>query len=394
MLCLGRPSRYLAPYVRSTRQEYQTSLVTISDPVTIIPGPAEVGDATADRANNNLDVTVFGDRKYLAWRTAPTHFASPKARLNVVSCPAGADTGIRADDWRFETKIALGTDVREPRFLEVDGTLFLYFFALGTKWYRFEPGRIHAIALTEDGWSAPRPISETGIVEWRPRHLGGKATMTIYRGADTTYSTSPEPTTVEVWTTGDGWTFEPLDPNGVASHRGGTETDLVELGDGSWLGVTRLEGPDGFGTDVIRSPGGRPDDWVTRRHPEKLDSPLAFSVGSETYVVARRQVGFGGRYDLGWGRLSPATRTLIYHAFYWITRKRTALWRIDAESLDIEHVADLAGWGDTCFPGVVKRSETHVELYNYTSSLAGPDLPWFAGQLRPTHIVRQHLDFG
>ncbi|HZN15307.1 MAG TPA: hypothetical protein VFB78_13620 [Acidimicrobiales bacterium] len=362
-----------------------TPTVWMSAPRPVVPGPAEVGPATADRSNNNLDVIEHDGRRYLAWRTAPHHFAHRDARLHVVS---SADNGA---SWRYETTIALGRDVREPRFLEVAGELFLYFFTLGRVWYRFEPDRVHAIKRDASGWSSPRPISEPGVVEWRPRYLHGVPTMCVYKGADTTYSGSPEPTRVEVWTTDDGWSWRPLDADQPTSHVGGTETDLVEAPHGGWVGVTRLEGPEGWGTDVIHSPGGRPDDWVTRRYPNKLDSPLVFRVGDDVFVVARRQVAFGGRYDLGWRRPSPVLRTTLYHLAYWVTRKRSALWHIDVTTSELLHVADLPGQGDTCFPGLVTNAAGDVTIYNYTSPLDGPDRPWLLGQLGRTAIYTVDL---
>jgi hypothetical protein len=353
--------------------------VWVGPPRPVVPGPAEAG-VVADRANNNLDVIDHEGRRYLAWRTAPHHFAHPAARLEVVSSGDGGET------WEHETTIALGRDVREPRFLSWNGSLFLYCFTLGSTWYRFEPDRVFATERRGDRWSEPRPISEPGVVEWRPRILSGRPTMCVYKGADTTYSASPEPTTVEVWTTDDGWSWSPLDPDHPVSHVGGTETDLVDAPGGGWVGVTRLEGPDGWGTDVIRSPNGRPDDWRTRRFPFKVDSPLVFTVGGRVLLVARRQLAFGGRYDLGWDRPDPAPRTVIYHGLYWLTRKRTTLWEIDPDTLDLRPLVDLPGQGDTCFPGIVRGDDETVVIYNYSSPLDGIDRPWIVGQLRPTHI--------
>ena len=55
------------------------------EPRAVVPGPASVAGLDVLRANNNLDVCEHDGRRYLAWRTAPTHFASASARLNVVA---------------------------------------------------------------------------------------------------------------------------------------------------------------------------------------------------------------------------------------------------------------------------------------------------------------------
>jgi hypothetical protein len=359
--------------------------VTVGAPRVIVPGPAVPPSVVTDRANNNLDVIEHGGRRYLAWRTAPIHFAHRDARLHVVS------SGDRGATWQHETTVALGRDIREPRFLSLGSCLFLYCFTLGRTWYRFEPDRVHALVRDERGWSQPRAISEPGIVEWRPRWLDGRPTMCVYRGAETTYSANPEPTGVEVWTTDDGWSWGPIDSTHATSHVGGTETDLVEAPGGGWVGVTRLEGPGRWGTDVVRSPGGRADDWATRHFAHKLDSPYAFRCGDHVLVLARRQLFAHGRYDLGWTWPEPSARTLAYHAIYWATRKRSALWHVDPDTLELTWVADIPGRGDTCFPALVDHGDGRFTVYNYTSPLGSLDRPWIVGQLAPTQIIEHDL---
>ena len=354
--------------------------VQVGPATPVVPGPAVVDGIEAQRANNNLDVCDHAGRRYLAWRTAPHHFASPKARLHVVSSGDGGTT------WRHETTVHLARDVREPRFLSWNGRLFLYFFTLGTSPFRFEPDRVHVTELVDGDWTAPEPISRPGVVEWRPRLLGGVPVMSVYLGADTTYAAHPEPTTVELWTTDDGRAWRPLDPDHPVAHVGGTETDVVEAPGGGWVAVTRKEGPAGWGSDVCRADEPGPRNWRTRSIPHKLDSPLLFRHGDEVLLLARRQVAFGGRYDLGWRRLSPARRTRAYQLFYWMTPKRTALWRVDPERLDVTWLLDLPSRGDTCFPALVTEGPGRYTVFNYSSPLDGWDRPWVAGQLGPTAI--------
>jgi len=76
-----------------------------------------------------------------------------------------------------------------------------------------------------------------------------------------------------------------------------------------------------------------------------------------------------------------------------MTRKRTALWQIDPDSLDVTWLADLPSRGDTCFPALADEGGGRYTIYNYTSPLAGWDPPWFAGQFGPTHIHAIDLTF-
>jgi hypothetical protein len=351
----------------------------------VVPGPAAVDGLEVLAANNNLDACEHEGRRYLAWRTAPIHFASAAARLNVVSSGDGGRT------WNAETSIALGRDVREPRLLSWNGRLFLYFFTLGTTWYRFEPDRAHVIERTAAGWTEPEPISEPGVVEWRPRLLGGVPVMSVYLGADTTYSAHPEPTRVELWTTDDGRAWRPLDPEHPVAHLGGTETDIVEAPGGGWVAVTRMEGPHGWGSDLCRADAPGTRNWRTRHVPNKLDSPLLFRDADDVLLIARRQVPFGGRYDLGWQRPAPPARTRVYQLIYWATPKRTAFWRVDPESLEVTRLCDLPGRGDCCFPALVNDGPGRYTVYDYSSALARMNRPWFFGQLMPTGIYEVDL---
>ena len=75
------------------------------------------------------------------------------------------------------------------------------------------------------------------------------------------------------------------------------------------------------------------------------------------------------------------------------TPKRTSLWKLDEDLLQVKLVEDLPGLGDTCFPALVQESDCTFMLYNYTSPLGGIDLPWLAGQHGPTQIYELQLKF-
>ena len=47
--------------------------------------------------------------------------------------------------WTLEKTIEIERDMREPYFLEVNGTLFFYYFEAGTNPIKFEPGYLQRI---------------------------------------------------------------------------------------------------------------------------------------------------------------------------------------------------------------------------------------------------------
>lgn len=79
----------------------------------VVLGPGMPAQVTTDLSNNNLDVGLYEGRVYLAFRTAPSHFASDDTSLYVVSTP---DLEHFAD-WQYELQMHTGKDLREPRFL-------------------------------------------------------------------------------------------------------------------------------------------------------------------------------------------------------------------------------------------------------------------------------------
>ncbi len=356
----------------------------------LVPGPAVPNGVRCLAANNNLDVARWKDRVWLAWRTAPTHFASPEARIEVVSS-AASDGSLLDASWRHETTLAVGADLRECRFVVWRGQLLLYALELGTQPLRFEPRRTHLLINGGSGFGPPQAVWESATVPWRPRVIDGRLVFFVYTGADKLYSSRPEPTEVEVWTSDDGIDWTPMRP---ALHHGGTEFDAARLDDGSLLGVTRLEGPQHWGSSVMC---GRLDElgsWAESHDARKFDSPNVFRVGDRILMVARRHTRAGGVFDRSWSWMAPSLRTRAYQGLYSATRKRSALWELDRDHLSATWLADLPSRGDTSFGAVLARDEHTFTVLDYTSPLNGPDPSWIRGQLGPTVIVASDIDLG
>jgi hypothetical protein len=167
-------------------------------------------------------------------------------------------------------------------------------------------------------------------------------------------------------------------------HRGGIEAELLDLGADGFLGVTRNEGPSRAGSDVLT---GRDLATLAVTPVErKLDSPNLFLWGGEPWLIARRSLAFGGRYGLAPSRLPAALRMRVNQLAWWVTRKRSALYRVDAARRSVEWVADLPSRGDTSFAGVVEEADGSLLVADYTSAVGTGDPAWMRGQLRPTEI--------
>lgn len=358
-------------------------MVDIEPLGTLVPGPASAGvDCLA--ANNNLDLVRHDGRLWLAWRTAPSHFASGDARLEVASSP-GLD-----GPWRHEATVALGADVREPRWVADGHRLLLFFLELGTDPKRFQPRAVRRLVRTGGTWTAPEAVLGTDLVPWRIRRLGGRWALLGYRGGEKMYSARPADPVVQVrWSDDlDHWD-EPRD-----LHRGGTECELVELPDGRVVGVTRNEGPTRRGADVLVAPDVDHldvDHVTVAPVARKLDSPHLVVWDGEPWLFARRQVAHGGRYDLVPSWVPGPLAIRVDQSVWSLTRKRSALYRLDPTAGSVTWETDLPSRGDTAFAGVVADDDGSLLVADYRSPADGGDVMWLRGQLRPTEIAWYRL---
>lgn len=366
-------------------------------PRVVVPGPGLPAEARINRSNNNLDVADHDGRLFLAFRTAPTHFASPDTRIYVISTD---DVELERDDpaWRFETEIALGTDVREPRFLAWNGRLILYFAQLGANPTDFEPsGMLRTEYQGPGSWTTPEPTFEPGFIPWRFVIHDGRPVLSGYIGGEAIYDPQAEPLQIFLLTTEDGDSWVPLDPaQPVVFEGGGSETAIAYDARGDLYAVIRNEkgDADGFGAKICRAPGGDVTAFTCALDPRKYDSPLLIAQGDALFLVGRRNLTETGHYDLGSSFPVQLVKELAYELDYWLHPKRCSLWRVDKQSLAVSFELDLESAGDTCFPSALRRGPNRLLLFNYSSEPGqDPDPFWLQGQLGHTYIDAVELAF-
>lgn len=357
----------------------------------IVPGPGMPAEYVADNgiSNNNLDVVRHDGRVYLAVRNGIFHYASPKTKMYVFS-------SLDQRTWELETKIEIGRDVREPRFLSHGGRLFLYFAALGTDRFDFEPhGMLVTERLAPGKWTIPRGFyrPEAPYIPWRVRTLGGRPYMLAYEHGEHEYDLSGIPITIEFLTTDDGLEWRPVDPaHRVVSSGGGSETDFAFDDRGDLYAVIRNEAGDdtGWGSKICFAPRDRLGEWTCNHDPRKYDSPWVFAYGGEIFLIGRRNVTEDGNFELRPGEPWSPTEALRNLALYSAQPKRCALWQVDRHSLTVRFIVDLPSRGDTCFASVLpdEANPKRFLVYNYSSPIDGPDVPWNKGQDGQTNIYR------
>lgn len=377
--------------VPAPRSEPGRHSVRVVETRKVIPGPGLPQETTALVSNNNLDVVRHSDgRVYLAWRTAPDHYASDKTVMYVVS-------STDEQTWRFETKLTASVDLREPRFLSLGNELFLYVAKLGSDPLKFEPkGMAYTRRAADGSWGPLTDFYKPGYIGWRAKVERGTPYLVAYVGGEHIYKFDGVPLDIELLTTQNGVDWAGVDPQKpVVSRGGGSETDFALADDGTLFGIIRNEEGDetGFGSKVCRAPAGKLAEWSCKHDPRKYDSPLMFWHDGEAYLVGRRNVTEDGNYDLGkTGDLQA--RAVEYQLTYRGKPKRCSIWRFVQNEDRIAFITDLPSRGDTCFPAALKTSEPgKIAIYNYSSDIEGPDLPWVDGQARPTFIYRHLVAF-
>jgi hypothetical protein len=371
----------------ASEEDVETPMVPVLEGFREIVPAAMPADLALQPANNNLDITVHEGRYWLAFRTAPTHFASADTEMVVVSSEDEVD-------WRVEDVLSMGRDLREPHLISTGGELYLHYAMLGTSPIDFEPGGSVRARWEGDGFGEPEPFGPEGFIPWRIKPLSdGRWHLFGYTGGGEVYDNDGDPVRIHWYTSDDAVDWEPAvgdDP--VVQEGGGSETDAVFLDDGSLVAVVRNEAGDdtGFGSKVCTAPADDLGNWTCASDPRKYDSPLLLKSPGGVWLVGRRNVTDDGHYDLGRDDLAPADRYLAYQADYWGRPKRCALWSVDPATRTVDHVLDLPSKGDTCFPEAIE-TEAGWLLYNYSSNPDGPDVSWLEGQQGRTFIHRMVL---
>lgn len=386
-----RSGRSEAPLVRPVAASPRLATPQLGNYEIVVPSAKLPKGLKVDRANNNLDVVVHDGRHYLAFRTAPTHFASAKTKLYVVSRLPNQE------NWRFETEFALGADLREPRFLSYKGRLVLYFAKLGGSEFGFEPEKMLRSELRQGRFTRPKPVFEPGFIPWRIKIHEGRALMVGYKGGEATYSPFYKAIDVLLLVSDDGLNWRPLDPkHPVVYSGGGSEADIAFDKRGNLYAVVRNESGDlhGFGSQICFAEKGALARWRCKADGRKFDSPLLLNSAGEIYLIARRNVARMGEFDLKRPWPAFVLRKIANLADYSLQPKRCAIWHLDRGQLQVRHLIDLPSAGDTCFPSAIRKSERVFEVYNYTSPLGQRRDPvWIEGQLGKTIIYRSVVTF-
>lgn len=331
-------------------------------------------------SNNNLDLVKYHNTFYMAFRTAPNHFASKKAVLYVVS-------STDLENWIYETEFALGYDLREPRFAVYHDTLNLYFFRGGKRTFRFEPEFVFVTRTAGNRkWSPHQSVNLDGFVPWRLRERNDTLYLSAYYGKEL-YKGSHH-SNLRLFFSTDAVHWNNLSSEPQIDILNAEEGEFIFDKQGNLFATVRLEGT---GALVCSAEKNNLTTWQKKRTKTKYDSALLFDYKNDIYLVSRRNVD--GDMDKVKNRKNDKQGRVRNLIRYSITRKVTSLFKFNKDSLSLELVTDFPSTGDNAYAGIAQLDDNTFVLMNYSSDITRRKKNWIRGQLGKTYIYWTKLKF-
>lgn len=330
-------------------------------------------------SNNNLDLVKYNGRYYMAFRTAPTHFASTKTVLYIVSSS-------NMQQWNYETEIHTGYDLREPRFAVYHDTLHMYYFEGGKDKFKFEPRYVMAMRTTGQGWGKPETINLDGFVPWRLRERNDTLYLSAYYGKGLYKKNHHSNLRLFYSTNAIQWLQISEAPQ--IEVLSAEEGEFIFDKQGNMYGTVRLEGS---GALVCRADAHKLQQWNYKRTKYKYDSALLFDHNEEIYLVARRNID--GEMDKVKHRKTEQQGKMRNLIRYSITQKVTSLYKFNKDSLTVTPLLDFPSTGDCSYAGIAQIDKDTYLLMNYSSDIKKRKRIWINGQLGKTYIYSTVLRF-
>ncbi len=361
------------------------------DHITITP-PRELalGCPGADAHDINCahafpDLARYREHFYLAFRSAPSHFPSKRARIHIYNA---AD----ARSWQPEHSVSANLDIRDPQFLQFKGALYLFYMTHSMHLFNHEPVQIYYIKKTEHGWSDPvaLPFKQTGF--WNVKARDGRVYISLYtRNGEQGRRVKRH---FALFSSSDLKDWEPVFTSPITRERlrsyQTSESTFAFDHEGNIFGTIRSLIYPNLNFSIKAR---QPQQWSMRVDRFKCDGPKLFENRGRFYLVARRSDFYRLRNEPfrflnGWRNLHNVIR-------YSLSKKRTALYHFDPRTLQIDHIQDLPSHGDTGYSAITPIDQDRFLLIYYSSPISGKsDHSWLRGQVSGnTRLYAVELSF-
>ncbi|MDX2001947.1 MAG: hypothetical protein SFW35_05930 [Chitinophagales bacterium] len=347
----------------------------------LIPSGTIPKGVKISRSNNNMDLIKFEGRYYMAFRTAPHHFPNKRVRMYILSSND-------MQNWQLEQEIFMGSDLREPRFLNFQDKLFLYFFQGGGSPFKFDPQHVWACARdSAQSWSTHQLANLDGFVPWRVKVFNGKAYLSAYFGKG--LYTSGHKADLRLFSSVDGRNWQPIHQNPQVAMHGAEEGEFEFDCSGNLWATVRLEGK---GAYIAYADKDSLYNWQLFPCNDKYDSALMFTHDDDIYLISRRNHD-GSNFAKAPKWMPYALAQKFNLVSYSFSKKVTALFKLDKNQKLLTHVLDFPSTGDNSFPAIVGISDSSYIMLNYSSDIEGRKKTWFIGQLGKTYIYLTEIMF-
>jgi hypothetical protein len=290
-------------------------------------------------------------------------------------------------NWVLEKVWFFGKDVREPRWTTINDSLYLYSFTGSKHMFSFNPEDLLVTSSSGNGvWEEMASTTLKGYVPWRVREKDGLLYMSAYYGKDLYKQHHKGDLRLFISKNGRSWT--PLTSHPQIDLPSAEEGEFIFDKNGDLYGTVRLEST---GSLILKADRNNPGKWHYKMSKHKYDSALLFENEGDIYLVARRNLM--GELDRSKRWLGANVKRMVDLAKYSLSGKVTALFKLNKENLEIEHVMDFPSTGDNAFPALVRVDDQSFVLFNYSSDINGPYKIWLEGQLGKTYIYYTMLSF-
>ncbi len=308
--------------------------------------------------NSNSDMICWRGSFYLIHANSPFHLGSVQCKLILW----------KSDDGNHWEKIkefnSPGEDIRDPKFAEINGQLFLY--VLVNRDLFAEPYRT-LYARSRDGrnWTPFEPLQgdAEGWLLWRPK------TRNYIDWYVTGYWNEHGKSALFCSRNGIFWDLVSIIHEGDRND----ETDFEFLPDDAIICTARLEFSDSWfghpqGSTLIATATPPYKEWTkTRTSITRLDGPCLFAFDGKVFATGRRDCSNRGPF---------------WYIGSIFNRKRTSLWHVSPEGL--RWLTDFPSSGDTAYGGVAMRGGNIYMCY-YSNPIT-KDYPWVIGMFGQTDI--------
>ena len=342
----------------------------------------DAGSNRSEQHKSNTDMIFYNNSFYLIHAQTKWHLQDTKGSLVIRKSPDAT-----AGSWKEVAKINVpDTDVRDPKFADIHGRLFVYFLP---NW-NFDPGpNTTYYTYSDDGFqtfSTPKELEvnitytySNGTKEdvvtagwnlWRPKTPDNITWYVLASGrkygnvADSSHDEDVANTITVLLSSMDGFHWKEVSE--AYTRFGNGEACLDFLPNGEIISTYRVGsmGLPGyaFGTPHGGTIIGISSDNFTKwcfssDFQTRLDGATLFTLNNRTFAVGRNHLG--PRDDMG------------NH----FAKKRTAFYEVLNDRLVL--LFDLPSNGDTAYTGVVVKDGSVYACY-YTN-LINHDYAWFVG---------------